>query len=64
VGYSDVAPAVERGEAVAGLPDGVVDALDLLKRMLSFFPEDRIGAAEALEHPFFAPIREQDTEVG
>ena len=64
VGFSDAAPAVERGETVAVLSHGVLDAFDLLKRMLSFFPEDRIGAAEALEHPFFAPIRERDTEVG
>ena len=64
VGFRDAAPAVEHGETVAVLSHGVLDAFDLLKRMLAFFPEDRIGAAEALEHPFFAPIREQDTEVG
>ncbi len=64
VGFRDAAPAVERGETVAVLSHGVLDAFDLLNRMLSFFPEDRIGAAEALEHPFFAPIRKQDTEVG
>ena len=64
VGFWDAAPAVERGETVAVLSHGVFDALDLLKRMLSFFPEDRISTAEALEHPFFAPIRKLDTEVG
>ena len=64
VGFRDAAPAVEHGETVAVLSHGVLDAFDLLNRMLSFFPEDRIGAAEALEHPFFAPIRERDSEVG
>ena len=35
--------------------------LDLLKRMLEFFPEDRITAHEALNHPFFSEIHEEET---
>lgn len=41
------------------LPDGattpasISSGLDLLRRMLTWNPRDRIGAAEALQHPFF-----------
>lgn len=37
--------------------------IDLLRRMLMFFPEDRITAEATLAHPFFTPIRRPDTEV-
>jgi serine/threonine protein kinase len=37
--------------------------IDLLRRMLLFFPEDRITAEESLAHPFFAAIRRPETEV-
>lgn len=33
-------------------------ALDLLDKMLQFDHQDRILAHEAMEHPFFAPVRE------
>jgi casein kinase II subunit alpha len=33
-------------------------AVDLLKRLLTVQPAHRISAAEALAHPFFAPLRE------
>ena len=62
-GWPEAAPAVEHGEAVAGLPEGIVEALDLLKKMLAFFPEDRISAEQALKHPFFASIRDVASEV-
>jgi hypothetical protein len=31
--------------------------------MLSFFPEDRITAQDALAHPFFKALRRPDAEV-
>ena len=41
-------------EAVAQLNSPV---LDLLARMLAYNPAERIGAAEALEHPYFKQAR-------
>jgi casein kinase II subunit alpha len=32
-------------------------AIDLMKKLLTIYHGDRITAAEALEHPFFNPIR-------
>jgi len=32
------------------------DALDLLRKMLAFYPQDRISVQDALKHPFLAPI--------
>lgn len=34
------------------------DALDILDKMLQFDHQDRIMAHEAMEHPYFAPVRE------
>ncbi len=62
-GWPEAARAVEHGETVTGLPEGIVEALDLLKKMLAFFPEDRISAEQALKHPFFASIRDVASEV-
>jgi hypothetical protein len=39
------------------------DSVDLLRRMLAFFPEDRISTEDAIKHPFFAPIRQPASEV-
>ena len=47
----------------ARYPTASADAIDLLQRMLRFFPEDRITAEEALAHPLFRGIRDLDTEV-
>ena len=33
------------------------DALDLLERLLAYDPQARITASEALQHPFFDPVR-------
>jgi serine/threonine protein kinase len=44
-------------------PWAPADALDLLRQMLAFFPEDRITAQDALAHPFFAPVRRVSAEV-
>jgi serine/threonine protein kinase len=37
-------------------PDTNRDAIDLLKKMLAFDPDERVSAAEALKHPYFADI--------
>ena len=44
-------------------PWAPADALDLLRQLLAFFPEDRITAQDALAHPFFAPVRRVSAEV-
>eukprot|EP00030_Apusomonadida_sp_AF-17_P006435 a680806_5.p1 GENE.a680806_5~~a680806_5.p1 ORF type:complete len:242 (+),score=73.75 a680806_5:106-726(+) len=38
-------------------------ALDLLRQLLDFDPATRITAAGMLEHPYFAEIREPETEL-
>jgi serine/threonine protein kinase len=45
------------------LPAASPDAMDLLKQFLTFCPEARITADAALAHPYFASIRQPDTEV-
>lgn len=44
-------------------PEASTEALDLLVRMLKFFPQDRITMDEALSHPFFASIRDPASEI-
>ena len=44
-------------------PSAGDDAIDLLKHMMRFLPEDRITAAEALSHRFFGTIRHLESEV-
>ena len=39
-----------------------VKALDLLQKMLEINPEKRITAKQALEHPYFADIRDKNDE--
>lgn len=40
-----------------------VEALDLLARLLAFDPEERLTAAQMLEHPYFADVRDPPSEV-
>lgn len=35
------------------------DALDLLRKMLAFWPKDRITVQEAIQHPFFDSLRDK-----
>ena len=44
-------------------PTASPEAIDLVTRMLLFFPEDRISADAALTHPFFAKIRDAGSEA-
>ena len=44
-------------------PTANADVIGLLKRLLTFFPEDRISAEEALAHPAFASIRDPGSET-
>mmetsp|Transcript_10719 Transcript_10719/g.28100 ORF Transcript_10719/g.28100 Transcript_10719/m.28100 type:complete len:369 (-) Transcript_10719:282-1388(-) len=47
-------------ETIFAIPDP--EALHLLRQLLAFHPDDRLSAAEALDHPFFAPVRDVDDE--
>lgn len=40
------------------------DAIDLLKKLMSFDPNERISAKEALKHPFFDSIKNEKSEEG
>jgi serine/threonine protein kinase len=42
--------------------DANPDALDLMTRMLKFNPADRINVAEALAHPYLAPLHDAAAE--
>lgn len=42
--FEDVFPGIEK------------DALDLMKKLLTYDPSQRLSAAEALEHPFFKEL--------
>jgi len=44
-------------------PASPTKAVDLLQKMLLFNPAERITATEALEHPFFADVRQTDLEI-
>jgi serine/threonine protein kinase len=43
-------------------PEADPKAVDLLDRMLVFDPEERIGVAEALAHPYLASLHDEDDE--
>lgn len=44
-------------------PEAPPDALDLLQKLLQIHPKKRITAEAALRHPFFASIRDPDSEI-
>ena len=44
-------------------PDSSPDLIDLLHRMLTYTPESRISAGEALRHPFFSEVIENEMEL-
>lgn len=62
-------------EFIAGLPDmpranlaeimtgACDDVIDLVERLLQFDPQDRLSAAEALEHKFVSDFRDVDSEI-
>lgn len=39
------------------------DVVDLVERLLQFDPEERLSAAQALEHPYVAEFRDKDSEI-
>ena len=43
-------------------PTAAEGAIDLLEKMLTFSPEDRISVDEALDHPYFNDIRDEEVE--
>jgi mitogen-activated protein kinase 1/3 len=62
-------------EFIAGLPDtppanladlmkgSCPDVVDLVQRLLQFDPNDRLSAAQALEHPYVAEFRDEESEI-
>jgi mitogen-activated protein kinase 1/2 len=60
---------------IAGLPDApranlaelmkgaCPDAIDLVGKLLQFDPKDRLSAALALEHPYVAEFRDEESEI-
>lgn len=43
-------------------PEADADALDLLQRLLTYDPDQRLSAADALAHPFFAELHDPNDE--
>lgn len=55
---------VKQGTGVAKLlPHASPDALDLLLKLLTYNPDDRVSAKQALRHPYFHEIRELDKKL-
>lgn len=44
------------------LPNIEPDALDLLKKLLVYDPDERLSAAEALAHPYFKELHCEEEE--
>jgi mitogen-activated protein kinase 1/3/mitogen-activated protein kinase 6 len=55
-------PVTPRVDFRAVYPEADPKAVDLLDRMLVFDPEERIGVAEALAHPYLASLHDEDDE--
>jgi mitogen-activated protein kinase 1/3 len=45
------------------LPDACPQAIDLITKLLEFDPRNRLSANAALEHPFVAEFRDEETEI-
>lgn len=56
-------PDSEPGDLSEVMKDACPAAVDLVKRLLQFDPQDRLSAAEALAHPFVAEFRDEATEI-
>ena len=50
------------GDWEAAFPSVSPDAIDLLKRMLTLRPDERISAEEALQHPYLADYHDPEDE--
>lgn len=53
-------PRVKLSELMKG---ACPDVVDLVERLLQFDPEERLSAAQALEHPYVAEFRDKDSEI-
>ena len=42
------------------LPNAPADAIDLIKKLLAYNPEERYSAGQALKHPYFRELREAE----
>ncbi|KAL0232153.1 hypothetical protein PCE1_003149 [Barthelona sp. PCE] len=55
-------PPIKKRSLEEIYPHATPDALDLLKKLLCFNPDERITAEEALEHPYVAPFHNPANE--
>lgn len=54
-------PTVEQGTGIAKLiPNASPEATDLILKLLVYNPDNRITASQALKHPWFHELREQE----
>lgn len=56
-------PSTHKRELSDLYPHATDDALDLLKKCLTFNPEKRITAVEAIDHPFVAQFNQPDSKI-
>lgn len=55
---SDSRRHVEKAKTIQMIAKGDADLADLLQRCLTYDPAQRISSQQALNHPYFAPLRE------
>eukprot|EP00173_Palmaria_palmata_P001907 Plantae.Rhodophyta-Palmaria_palmata.ctg21414.p1 GENE.Plantae.Rhodophyta-Palmaria_palmata.ctg21414~~Plantae.Rhodophyta-Palmaria_palmata.ctg21414.p1 ORF type:complete len:318 (-),score=68.06 Plantae.Rhodophyta-Palmaria_palmata.ctg21414:46-900(-) len=56
-------PDMPRANLAEIMKDACPDVVDLVERLLQFDPQDRLSAAEALEHKYVADFRDVDSEI-